>query len=254
MRSLVLSLVLLQAIQLAACTQFLFDVDEQKYMIHLDIVGGELSSIDPEDKSESMWGGARKGAGVGGAAGAFTALGCGPFVVVCFPIFTAAGVVIGSGTGAMIGESRGISENSLKALNEALDNMNYERDIRQEIFNQVIVRIPEEVQASREEANLLGKLELIQIDVRYYKNNMIDLLLNVGLEVKVVEEKLGLKQSKELEQQLFYVASRYHCSTPQREVDEWLHDEENTLDQALTNCIEEVSTSISTALNRVLSE
>jgi hypothetical protein len=233
-------------IELAACGQFPLDRIEPNYRIFVDMTGREHTSLDADTGKEKLARGVGQGAATGGSTGVAVAVLCGPWFLLCLPITAGAGTVIGGGIGATAGFA-GLPEETAKSLNDVLVEIDDRRDFRQELVEEVVILIPDNDQASQENAEVLATVGIKRVAVRQHRNNNISFRMSASLRV----EQGG--RNERLYQRLKKIdyPQHYDCSSPKRNAEDWLEDEQDTIDKALTSCIQTVSESISADLMKV---
>ena len=237
------AVVLLLVLELASCGQLPSMRSEPNFRLFIDTIGGEHTSLDADPTKEKLARGAGEGAAVGGSTGAATAVLCGPWFLLCLPFTVGAGTVIGGGVGATAGFT-GLSEESAKSLNDVLTEIDDRRDFRQELREGVIALIPESDQANREDADVLVTIKIKRIELVQHSKNNVSLSINASTQVKQTVRNKRLKwRLKE------FVEPYYRCSIPKRDAKEWLErEQEDTIDNSLTSCIQTISKRISTDL------
>jgi len=229
-------------IELTACVRVSTHDAQQHFTIFIDATEGEHSALKAELSKEKTISGIGKGASTGGIAGAAYGLTCGPFAFLCVPVLALGGSLVGGGVGATAGFT-GLPENTAARLNEVLADIDKRRDFRQELLEKVVSLVPESDQASREEADFLATIKISRIELNQHRNNEISLLIRASLLTKQVK-------GQRLQSQTYGRASPkyYPCTMDKRDAEDWLKDDEDTFDQALTLCIRTLSESISADL------
>ena len=171
---------------------------------------------------------------------------CGPWFWACLPITVGAGAAAGGGVGATAGFI-GLSEETAKNLNDVLLELDDQREFRQELFDTIITSVPENDLEARISADVLATLSINRIQVRQHFRGRI----SIGMSAKV--ELMQLQPGDILYYRLDSHISRNHeCSTRKRDVEEWLKDDQDSIDKALTDCINTISDSITKTLMEVL--
>ena len=99
---------------------------------------------------------------------------------------------------------------------------------------------------SHYQKNKLANLSINRIEVRQHLGGKI----SIGMSTKV--KLTQLKPNDELYHRLSNLPRDHECSTPKRDVEEWLQDEHDSIDRALTNCVNTISDSITKMLMEVL--
>lgn len=238
----ILSLVL----ELAACGQLSTNRSEPSFKIYIEMTGREHTSLDADSTKEKLARGAGQGAAAGASAGVLLAVMCGPFFMLCLPASAGAGTVIGGGTGATAG-FKGLPEEIANSLNDDLLEMDDRRDFRRELLAEVVVLIPENGQASQASADLVATIRIMKVEIRQHRKRKISVFMRTKLKV---EQTI---RNRRLERWLkSSISPEHHCSTPKRDAEEWLNDEQDTIDKALTFCVKMVSESISAQLMKAI--
>jgi len=229
-------------IELTACARVSNYDKQQHFTIFVDAAGGEHTALKAELSNERTIGGIGKGASTGGIAGAASGLTCGPFALVCVPVFALGGSLVGGGVGATAGFA-GLPENTAARLNEVLADIDKRRDFRQELLEKVVTLVPESDQASRDEADFLATIKISRIELNQHRNNEVSLLIKASLLTKQVK-------GQRLQSQGYGRAlpQYYPCTVEKRDAEDWLKDDEDAFDQALTLCIKTISEHIAADL------
>jgi hypothetical protein len=241
------TVLLFLAIELAACGQLSPDRSQPNFRIFIDTIGGEHTSLDADPATEKLARGVGQGATAGGSTGVAVAAMCGPYFLFCLPFTAGAGSVIGGGVGATAGFA-GLPEETAKNLNADLAEIDDRRDFRKELIEEVVAVIPENDQASQAEADVRATIRIHRIETVQYRKNNISFLMMASLQV----DQLGRNERLPWERRKRDDRHYYRCSTPKRGAEDWLNDEQATIDKALTTCINTISESISTMLMRVI--
>jgi hypothetical protein len=185
----------------------------------------------------------------GGAAGGGTALvasaACGPLFMFCAMVFVPAAAAVGGTSGLIVGT---LINDDLQAvfgekggeLEPILAGLKERRDISGEILRTVSTEIPADRQADPDQASALISVGPRSIDLVLVNEAELAVRMTGELVARYNLQRVGSES---------YRRRSYVHQTEAFAIEHWLSNSGANLDQAYTECVEEITTGVIADLN-----
>ncbi|MDH3639804.1 MAG: glycine zipper family protein [Gammaproteobacteria bacterium] len=196
----------------------------------------------PESGFDRASEGAGTGAAVGTVGGAVIgAAACGPFWGLCAPAFAMYGAIAGTVAGSMYGFT-GLSETDSSYVNEVMSRLDQERDFQKELSSQLDTRIPQEMKATPDSADVqvivqLNRIEFIQRSEEHIQTQAVA-TLTFGSARRQASTMYG---------------QEFRATSPARDIDELLADDGIGFADAIDDCVAQLSSEMGAALTQLRS-
>lgn len=190
--------------------------------IHVIATQPDIEAPDAQAAGESVGSGAASGAGLGASAGLEVGLQgsiiCGPFIIVCLPLFAISAAAIGAIGGSIVGSIGGaivaLPEEKAQALEVIMSTTLEEMDLAETLENQFARQSGERWTITEAEGNLEITLGLNTLYIEQFSGDNLSLQMSSSMVVRY-----GPGDSDATKTYLYrYSSERHH-------VDYWLQDE-----------------------------
>jgi len=190
--------------------------------IHVIATQPDIEAPDAQSAGETVGSGAASGAGLGASAGLEAGLQgsiiCGPFIIVCLPLFAISAAAIGAIGGSIVGSIGGaivaLPEEKAQALEVIMSTTLEEMDLAETLENQFARQSGERWTITEAEGNLEITLGLNTLYIEQFSGDNLSLEMSSSMVVRY-----GPGDSDATKTYLYrYSSERHH-------VDYWLQDE-----------------------------
>lgn len=190
--------------------------------IHLITTAADIKTPDVGTAGEMVGKNAAKGAGMGAVGGAGLGFGasvaCGPFIIICAPIFAgggaAIGLVAGTTVGAIDGGLKSLPREKADALQEIISATFTELDFAQILRSEFGQQQANYWTISDAKGNLQATLTLDDLYIEQLRKDQLSLHMRVSMRVRHGPDKDDLSDPV-----------IYEFRSPDRHVDYWLADD-----------------------------
>ena len=162
---------------------------------------------------------AKAGAATGAVTGALYGLVCGPFFILCSPIFATGGAVIGAGAGAVVGSASGLEANKAEQANLKISEYLQEHSPQDELLSMVINRAKNRWQVIPAPAERQLVIQFDSVGLRTKYDGPVFLVLQATVIINYPDEE-GKQQTRK--QKFEYKSSPTY-------IDSWIEDKEGFL-------------------------
>jgi hypothetical protein len=137
------------------------------------------------------------------------------------------GLVVGGVTGAVVGGIGGLPRKTAAQVNEILDGLQSQRDLRSEIQFAIESNVPREKQGSADQAEAVVTARLDSIDLRQHYSERLSIRF-YGSMTQEWDRRVGPPKKRTCE---------YTFTTATRDVEDWLLDGGKLFDTAFTDAV-----------------
>lgn len=189
--------------------------------IHVIVTQPDIEAPDAQSAGDIGRGaasGAGLGAGAGVAAGLEGSVVCGPFIIVCAPLFAISGVVVGTIAGSIVGSVDAaivaLPEEKAQALEAMMSTTLEEMDLAETLQNEFAQQSGKRWTIAEAEGNLEITLGLNTLYIEQFSDDNLSLQMGCSMVVRY-----GPGDRDATKTYLYQYASERH------HVDYWLRDE-----------------------------
>jgi len=197
---------------------------------HLNIIhdADPVAILSPDDvknentlniQNQAIGEGAKTGAATGAVSGALYGLVCGPFFIICSPIFATGGAVIGAGAGVAIGSTQGLDSKKAEQVNLSISTYLQEHSPQDDLLAMVINRAKNHWQVIPAPAERQLVVQFDGAGLRTEKDGPVVLVLQATVNISY-PDKAGQQQTR---------TQKFEYESSPTYIDSWTEGQEEFL-------------------------
>jgi hypothetical protein len=194
--------------------------------------------IRNEDLGSNTKTGAGTGATGGAVAGAIAGLTCGPFFIICSPVYAGVGAIVGTAAGAGVGAGVAItgepSSEKAAQLRDRVMRVQQSHSLQAELQKNVNDRAQKYWKLGTDQSAALATIELQDLLL----SSMRDEQITCTIRVLVSVQRGVAKDSKTTEQKM------YQYAAPSSSLSIWLDESSDFIDTLLTSASQQIAAQI----------
>jgi len=194
--------------------------------------------IRNEDLGSNTKTGAGTGATGGAVAGAIAGLSCGPFFIICSPVYAVAGAIVGTvagaGVGAGVGFTGELSSEKAAQLRDRVMRVQQSHSLPAELQKNVNDRAQKYWKLGTDQSAALVTIELQDLQLSSSRDEQISCTVLVLVSV----QRGVAKDSKTTEQKM------YQYAAPTSNMSVWLDESSDFIDTLLTSASQQIAAQI----------
>lgn len=191
-------------------------------------------------QNEAFGSGLASGAGGGAVAGGLWGLGCGPFIVLCVPVFAATGMIVGGAAGSVVGATGVLYGEKATRLIRRVNQQQQARPLLEDLTRNVNDRAQKYWSLTSEQPTVAVKVELQDLLLSSTRDERVHCIVRVAV---LVETEPG-KHEGDKDRWRYQKQKVYEYVGPYSLLAVWLDEENDLVETNLASASQQIASQI----------